>query len=242
MKFTSKLKFITGMVSVVLLVGVLILYLNNSLSTIDTPKANLRAETITIGTDYAGLIVKNHVEEGATITKGQKLFEIQSQQLIEEMASPQFKASSLPFKIDPTTNNIIIEARDDGIVQEIFYLAGAYVPKSGILANVNTPDSLYVEAHFNLTPPNYARLKKGADMRVTFPDNSKTDAQIYNISLENKDNVVDTVIKARIVNANLSDFKFNVGTPVEATVKLADKTWYQSLVESARNLFKPAER
>jgi multidrug resistance efflux pump len=238
MTIKNRLKFIIGILFVFALVFALVLYLNNAMSTLHTSRADLKADTITIGTDYAGLVVKQYVEEGDKITKGEPLFEIRSQQLKDAITATPTLAATLPFTMN-SSQNIVLTASDDGVVQKIFYRAGSYVPTGGIVANVNTVGTLYVEAHYRLAPPDYARIKKGSLITVTFPDNSTVQSTAYNISLVSNGTSVDTVIKARLQNANLTDLRFSVGTPVEATLKLSTKTWFQYLKDSVQNLFKP---
>lgn len=239
MSFKNRLKFLFGLIVVLLLVGALVLYLNNTLSTVKTTKAAINADTSTVGTDYPGLVIKQNVEEGDKVTKGETLFEIQSAQLTNNLNSGLVSASSLPFSLSPHNHNILIKATDDGVVQKVNYRAGSYAPLGSILATIDTVGSLYVEAHYNLTPPDYARIKKGSTLLVTFPDNSHETATVYNISLVGNANAVDTVIKARLQHASLGDFRFAVGTPVEASLKLSQTTWYQGVKDFVRNLFKP---
>lgn len=239
MTFKNRLKFFFGLIFVVLLVGALVLYLNNAMSTIQTTKAAINADTSTVGTDYPGLVVKQNVEEGDKVARGETLFEIQSSQLTNSLNNGTVSAASLPFSLSPGSHNILIKATDDGVVQKIDYRAGSYAPLGSILATIDTVGSLYVEAHYNLTPPDYARIKKGSVLSVTFPDNSHETATVYNISLVGNAGAVDTVIRARLQHATLGDFRFAVGTPVEASLKLSQTTWYQGVKEFVRNLFKP---
>jgi multidrug resistance efflux pump len=240
--FKNRLKFFFGIVFAILLAGALAVYLNNALSTLHTTRANLRADSLTVGTDYPGLVVKLYVQEGDKVTKGQMLLEIRSQQLSDALLSGQVSATALPYSLNKTNQNIILTASDDGVIQKLFYQSGAYVPTGGIVATIDTVNSLYVEAHYSLTPPDYARIRKGDAIIVTFPDNSRIAATVSNISLVGNGAAVDTVIKAHLRSANLADFRFAVGTPVQATLKLTTKTWYQTLTDFTRKLFRPVAR
>ncbi|MEO8105317.1 MAG: biotin/lipoyl-binding protein [Candidatus Saccharibacteria bacterium] len=233
------MKFLMGLVFVLLLVGGLLLYLNNTMSTVHSYKAELRADAVTVGTDYPGLVVKQPVEEGDRVSKGQVLFEIRSPQLTASLADHTTTAAALPFTLDKTTGDIVFKASDDGVIQKINYRAGSYAPVGGVLATINTVGSLYVAGHYRLTPPDYARIAKGNALAVTFPDNSKVLAQVYNISVASNGNSVDTIIKGRLAHADINEFRFSVGTPVEASLKLTNKTWYQGLLDLGRQLLKP---
>lgn len=242
MKFTSRLKFIIGILFVVLLVGTLTLYLNSIMSVADSSKAELAADSTSIGTDYPGLIVKQNVEEGDRVTKGQVLFEIQSAQLSEALADKSVTEASLPVTLNPTNKNIELTANDDGVIEKITYRAGSYAPAGGIVATVNTVGSLHVVANFRLSPPDYARISKSSKVSLKFPDNSTQEATVFSISLVRSGEGVNTVVKARLKDADISDFRFSVGTPVQATLQLSQDTWYQSLFKSVERLFKPIGR
>ena len=239
MKFTSRLKFLIGILFVIAIVGALAVYLNGIMSVSQSSKAELAADSTSIGTDYPGLVVKQNVEEGDKVTKGQVLFEIQSAQLNDALTTRNVSVSSLPFSVDPVTNYIQLKASDNGVVEKIDYHAGSYAPAGGIVATVNTVGSLYVIAHFHLSPPDYARIAKTSKIDLRLPDNSTQQATIFSIALESNGNSADTVVKARIKNADISDFRFSVGTPVQAKLQLSQDNWFQGLFTVIEQLFKP---
>jgi hypothetical protein len=239
MKFTSRIRFVFGILVVVFIVGALSVYLNSIMSVSQSSKAQLAADSTTVGTDYAGLIVKQNVEEGDKVTKGQILFEIQSTLLNDTLTKGNVTTASLSFSVDPTTNYIQLKATDDGVIEKIDYRAGSYVPAGGIVASVDTVGSLYVIAHFHLSPPDYARINKANKVSLRLPDNSTQTATIFSIALVSNGDNVDTVVKARIKNADISDFRFSVGTPVEATLQLNQDNVFQGLLMSIQQLFKP---
>jgi hypothetical protein len=239
MTFGNRLRLIFGIIFVVAIVVALAFYLTSIMSVAKSSKAELDAAAISIGTDYPGLIVKQNVEEGDKVTKGQTLFEIQSAPLNEVLTNGTVLASSLPFKVDPKTNYIQLKASDDGVVDKISYRAGSYVPVGGIVATVYTVNTLFVTANFRLSPPDYARIDKSSKIDLRMPDNTTQQATIFSIGLVRNGDSVDTVIKARLKNADITDFRFSVGTPVDATMQLGKISWYQGLVTYVEQLFKP---
>ena len=242
MKFTGRLRFFIGIVLVIALVVSLTTYLDNTMSVSQSTKAQLAATEISVGTDYAGLVVKQNVDVGDKVKKGQTLFEIQSAQLHEDLTSKRVTPESLHFSVDTTTNYILVKAPNDGIMHTIFYRAGAYVPASSIVANLDTADSLYVVAHFRLAPPDYARIDKSRKIELRFPDNTTKEAEIFSITLSPNDDHVDTVVKAYIHDVDMSNFQFSVGTPVNATLHLTQEHWYQGVANFVTGLFKPSGR
>lgn len=242
MKFVSRLRFVFGILLVILLVGVLSFHLNNIMSVSQSSKAVLAADATSIGVDYAGLVVQQNAEEGDKVTKGQTLFEIQSSSLQQALASHVVTEASLPFSLDPKNGDIQLKASNDGIIESIDYKAGSYAPAGGIVAIVDMAKSLYVVANFRLSPPDYARISKNSKLDIELPDNSTKQATVFSIALVSNGNNVDTVVKARIKDANLSDFRFSVGTPVQATLHMSQNTWYQGVFNYIEQLFKPVGR
>ena len=241
MKFSGKIKFFIGILAVTLLVGVLTVYLNMSMSTSSSVEATLDAQSRTIGTDFPGLVVKQNVEEGQKISENEVLFEIESQQLKSSLASGIIKEASLPFKLNPVTKDIEIRSTSAGVIDEIFYREGSFIPAGEVVSTVYVLDSLFVTAHFQLAPPDYARIEEDSSLELLFPDNTIKDGSITSVTLESsKDETeVDTVVKAKITDANMSDFRFSVGTPVEAKLHLKQDTWYQNIVKVIQDTFTP---
>ena len=72
--------------------------------------------------------------------------------------------------------------------------------------------------------------------------NTVKTAKIFSISLVSNGDSVDTVVKATVKNADISDFRFAVGTPVDATLRLNQDNIFQGLVTWTQQLFKPLGR
>ena len=241
MKVTGKLRFFIGILVVILLVGGLTVYLNYAMSISHSVKATLDAQARAIGTDYSGLVVKQHVEEGQEVAKDDVLFEIDSLELKQGLSSGTISATGLP--LNPDTQNLQLRANNSGVVDEIFFREGAYIASGAVIASVFVVDSLFVKAHFQLSPPDYARIEKDKPIELLFPDNTTKKAEITSINLESSEDEenVDTVITAKILDADMSDFRFSVGTPVDATLYLKQDAWYQNILNFFKGLFTPRE-
>jgi len=242
MRFSGKFRFFVGIIVVFLIVGVLTLFLNVSMSTSSSSKAELDGQARSVGTDYSGLVVKQNVEEGQSVKEGDVLFEIDSQQLKQSLANGTAKAESLTVTLNPENNNVQLRANNSGVMDQINYREGSYVPANAVVATMYVVDSLFVRAHFQLSPNDYARIKKNIPLEVLFPDNTKKDAIITTVNLESSEDKksVDTVITAKLDDVDMSDFRFAVGTPVEATLHLEQNAWYQNIFTFIQRLFTPA--
>lgn len=243
MKFTAKLRLVFGILLVIILVASLAFILNISMSTSNSVKATLAAQARSVGTDYPGLVVKQNVEEGEAVKKDDVLFEIDSQALKQLLDDKAIELDNLNVTVNPTNKNIELRATNSGIVDEILFSEGAYVPASAVVATVYVVDSLYVNARFQLSPPDYARIDKSEPLELLFPDNTKKYAEVTSVSLEQSENEesVDTVIVAKIKDADMDDFRFSVGTPVNAKLQLKQEAWFKNVITFVRQLFTPTE-
>lgn len=236
MSWANRLRLFFGLIFVGLVLFGLLLALNFSLSNIGSRTAQLQADTFTVGTDYSGIITKQYVTQGQHVSAGQSLFLIKSSLLSSEIASGTLDKSDLAYSIDDQ-NQITLKATNPGTISDISYLEGAFVPANKEVATVTRDNSFYVEAKFELSPPDYARIHNGDLLTVTLPNNQKVDATVFDVSVESADNDVQTVIKARV--KDLRSSTFTIGTPVSSELHLSGKTLYDSTKESLQKLFKP---
>jgi hypothetical protein len=243
MKAGTRIKFFFGIIMVILLVGALSVFLTASMSVVESSKATLDARTRSIGTDYSGMVIKQNVEEGDTVENGEVLFVIESSQLKEALGSGRISRASLPFTLTKD-DSIELRANGNGKIDEISFREGSFVPTGAVVATFYAANSLFVTAHFQLSPPDYARINKTNRVELLFPDNTRKEATITSVSLESSENAdtVDTVIEAQLNDADMDDFRFSAGTPVVVTLHLAQEKWYQNLVTFIQGLFTPGDR
>ncbi|HET9098711.1 MAG TPA: HlyD family efflux transporter periplasmic adaptor subunit [Candidatus Saccharimonadales bacterium] len=238
MTFLARIRFAFGIIMVILVVGLLVLYLNSTLSTVHATQAYLGADTTTVGVDYAGQVSAQYISVGQKVTRGQTLFNVTSPSLTTDMANHTVVPSSLPFKLK-SNGDIPVNAPSSGIVQTINYQSGSYVPGGSIMAVIYNSKSLYITGKFSLSPPDYARVRDGEIMDVTFPDNSKTQAKVYSVNLQQDGANVVTIVNARLPSGFKPDPVFSIGTPVQASLRLSNNTWWDILTKQAHKLFSP---
>lgn len=243
MNANGKIRLFIGIITVFLIVGLLAIFLNISMSTSSSVKAELDAQARSVGTDYSGLIVKQEVEEGQSVKENDLLFEIDSQQLKQSLVNGTVKSENLTVRLNPENNNVQLRATNSGVVDEIMFREGAYVPGNTVIATMHVVDSLFVKANFKLSPNDYARIEKGKPIDVLFPDNTKKEATVTTVNLESSEDKesVETVVTAKITDVDMSDFRFAVGTPVNATLHLKQDAWYQNILNFVLQLFTPKE-
>ncbi len=239
MKFTTRLKFIFGILFVIALCGVLFLYLQHSMARIRSINAYLGSDSYTVGIDYSNIVEKQYVEENAYVEVGDPLFEVRSSSLSDAIRNNQIAETSLLYSVTPQ-GTVLITAAADGRVQSIENRVGAFVPANSELATINLKDGFFISATYKLSSPDYARISTGSRVVVTMPDGVKIDGKVYDISLATVDEEVLTTVKVRVDQSRVNQVAFSVGTPVETTLYLNNDTWYTSLRRLVTNMFQPS--
>lgn len=238
MNLLTRLRFLTGVIIVLLICGGLFVYLDYSMSRAESRSAQLNADTFAVGVGYSGIIEKQYISEGDQVKKGDPLFELRSPTLADAIKNDEVSKSQLLYKLTDN-GNILLTAAADGKVQTIEYRAGAFVPANDQIAIVAIDRSLYVNATYKLSPPDYAQVSRTSKVDVTLPDGKKLSGTVYDISLTKKDDEVETTIRARLPQEDINNMTFGIGTPVDATLHLTSDTWYSKIVTNITNLFQP---
>lgn len=239
MNFGTRVKFIIGIVIVVLLCGALFLYLEHSMARIHSMNAYLGSDSYTVGVDYSSIVEKQYVEENAYVEVGDPLFEVRSSSLSDAIRNNQVAESALLYAVTDQ-DTVRITAAADGRVQSIKNRVGAFVPANSELATINLKDGFFISATYKLSSPDYARIGPGSRIVVTLPDGVKMDGEVYDISLATIDKEVLTTVKARIDQSKVNQVAFSVGTPVETILYLDNDTWYTSLSRFVTTIFRPS--
>jgi hypothetical protein len=238
MSLWARFKFLIGILVVVLLVFGLVLYLEGSMSTVRALQAELGASSTTVGVDYPGLVTAANVGVGDKVTQGETLFVVQSPQLTTDIANHTINVSTLPFSLDKS-GDILVKANSSGVIQQLNFLNGAFVPGGAVMATIYSDKALYISGTFTLSPPDYSRVKKGSVMSVTFPDDSTAQAIVYDVALVQSGGKVNTVVQARLQGKDADNPQFPIGTPVEATLRLRNATWWEDTRQALDKVFKP---
>ena len=241
MKFTTRLKFISGIFFVLTLGAALFVYLDFSMSRVQSVDAQLNSDTYTVGIDYSGIVEKQYVDEGAYIKTGDPLFEVRSSTLADAIRNNEVAKSALLYSVTDG-GNVLVSAAANGRVQSIAYREGAFVPANSEIAIVNVENGLYISSSYKLSSPDYARINTKSNVVVTMPDNKTLEGTVYDISLETIDKQVVTTVKARVDQDAINKIAFSVGTPVKSTLYLDTETWYSQISSAIQSLFKPSSK
>ncbi len=235
MKKTARLRFAIGIIITVLLGAGLFVYLEYSMSRVQSTNAQLESNNYTVGVDYSGVITEEYVEEGAYVETGDPLFKLRSSTLVEALRNNEVAKAALLYEVDDD-GNISLSAAAPGRVQSIAYRQGAFVPANSQIAVVNNDGGLYISATYKLSSPDYSNLDTNSIVYATMPDGKKLRATVYDISLERVDKEVETTVFARFDNNEINTTAFSVGTPVQTTLELRTNTIFERIAQ----LFSPS--
>lgn len=238
MRFFARLRLLIGIVFVITLVGALFLYLNYAMSVVSSRSASLQADMNAVSVEYGGVIKKQYVEVGSTVKKNDPLFELTSSELSEALRTDRISTESLLFSVTET-GDILLRASNSGVLRQVNFAEGAFVPANSPIATIAIDGSSYVTAKYSLQAPDYARINRDNDVSVTLPDNTRLDAEVFDISLEQNGDKVFTIVKARFKDDTKISPIFSVGTPVTSSWQLENNSWYTTILDSIKRLIRP---
>ncbi len=238
MRFFARVRLIIGVLFIVGLVGVLFIYLNYAMSVVSSRTASIQADTNAVSVEYGGVIKKQYVEVGTMVKKADPLFELTSTEFSEAIRTDRISTESILFSVTET-GDILLRASNSGVLRQVNFAEGAFVPANSPIATIALDGSAYVTAKYSLQAPDYARISRENLVNVTLPDNTNLDARVFDITLEQNGDKVFTIVKARFDdNADISPI-FSVGTPVTTSWQLKNESWYTSILESFKRLVSP---
>jgi hypothetical protein len=233
MNFKARLKLFFGIVFILLLCGSLALYLNYSESRVGSNGASLKLNSIAVGTEYSGIIVKENVSLDETVRAGEPLFELRSDILSAQLASGQVKASSLNYKIDPANGAIIFTAANSGIITALNYTQGSFVSAGATIATISDTSSALLTANFYLSSPEYNQLSPATPTIVHFPGGKKITAPISGITQFSQNGHTITTVSVVLHNLDGNQAIYASSEPLTVDLQLNTNPLYSRLYHRA---------
>ncbi len=238
MRFFARLRLLIGIFIIIGLVGGLFIYLNYSMSVVSSRSASLQSDMNAVSVEYGGVITKQYVEVGSKVKKDDPLFELTSTDLSEAIRTSRISTTSLLFSVTDD-GDILLRASNSGVLRQVNFTEGTFVAANTPIATIALDGSTYVTAKYSLQAPDYARINRANKVDVTLPDNTRLNATVFDITLEQSGDKVLTIVKARFdKNAAISP-KFSVGTPLSTSWQLENNSWYTTILESFKRLIRP---
>jgi multidrug resistance efflux pump len=235
--YKSVFKITFGIILVLLITSGLVMWFDERRSVATSTEAELTAESYTVGIDHSGTVTTRFVEPGDYVEAGQTLFQIKSTSLREQIVTLGLEESDLLY---PLTDDgeILLQATRPGIVSNIEYNQGSFVPANEQIATIIDTSSLQVLATFSLARRDFNILGTDTQLDVRLPNGAWSSGTVRNIKVveqEGQKVVVQLTAAMTIEDENNIQTANNV--PVETRIKLNGKTLYSRLKQTVVAVF-----
>ena len=223
MTWGNRLRLLLGLVVVFALVAAFTLVFNQRQQRATSTSATIGAESYPVGTDYGGIVIRQYVHEGDTVKQGQRLFDVQSLRLQQDVAAGLVPANSPAYQV-AGAGTATLRATISGRISSIDVEQGAFAQAGAVLARIDRSGSLYVKADFTLTARDYARVSDRASVQIQLPNQRTVSGHVATIDVQTVNGSAQSTI--RVLSAQLVEGSDNglvaPGTPVVATLQLRD--------------------
>jgi multidrug resistance efflux pump len=224
MTWVNRLRLFGGILGVLLVIAVLTLIFNQRQTKATSLTATVAADSYDVGAAYGGTVIKQYVKEGDVVAKGDKLFTINSVPLQQDLSNGLNLQSSDAYSVDKKAGTLTYKATVAGQVTDLKAKLGNSLASGSPFAQISVVDSQYVDAKFLLSPRDYARIEKGADVDIVLPNNQIIHGTVTTIEVATDQGKALTEVRVDSNELAVKDLA-NVnqpGTPVTATVHMRD--------------------
>ncbi|MEN0129120.1 MAG: HlyD family efflux transporter periplasmic adaptor subunit [Brevundimonas sp.] len=217
MTWAGRFRLLAGLLVVLLITAFATYKLNESRGIATSASAQILGKSYNVGTPYAGLVVRQGVEVGDTVRKGQTLFVIDAASLHADNAPGVPETTHLDDE-----GRLVVTASGPGVVTALTATEGTFVQAAADLATVQRSGTLYVQAEYTLSAKEYARVPDAAAVTITLPNQRALAGHVDRVQVETVDGkaqAVLTVVSDGLVQGD-QDGLVSAGTPVVATLHL----------------------
>jgi hypothetical protein len=234
----SKKTFLTLLLGLLLIgaaVTGLVAYRDYRDTNVPASSAILEGTTYYVGIDYTGVLVEQHAEKGQFVREGELLGLVKSGSLIERMREAGLEASDLPYQLDDD-NNVELRASNEGVITEINYTGGSFVPANQHIYEIVTSGQYFVTADFEgLSRAQVDKLDTFRTGIITFRDGTSVPGSIQDLVIEQEGSVYHAELE--FVPANQPNPQtVTVGEPLEVVLVLQEENAFSRLRDMVNNL------
>ncbi len=241
MTWKNRFKLLSGLIAVLAIVAVATVVLNKRESQVASTSAAISSISYSVGSDYAGTVVKQSVKQGDRVKKGEPLLTIQSTSLMSSIGTLASENKSLPTTNAYTVSDkgmLTLIATQPGVVSSVRASVGGFVDAGQTLATIDRTGSLYTLAKFKLDPYDFSRVQKGAQVEVVLPDTHRVLGTVSAVRVQTVHGQANAEVE---VNCDGLDFGghnglVEPGTPVTAVMHLKDDGPLSGVTNTFRTL------
>ncbi len=221
MLWTNQVKFILGLVLVLLLAALATVIFNQREHRIDGVTGSIQAVEHPVGTDYAGIVTATFVEKGDTVEAGDPLMQISSTTLERDVAEGLVDEEE---GLVTAAGVVTIIATVDGVVTDIAVASGSYAWQGSPVATISETDTLYVTSDFQVNRLDFGRIPDVESVDITLPDDTILTGALEDFTVEQTGDysTVTAVISSDELEWGSVHGLVVPGTPVLSTMNLAD--------------------
>lgn len=238
MTWANRFRLTLGLVAVLALGAWMTFHLNDSKAIATSSSAQIESETYAVGSQYAGLVVDQLVNEGDAVTEGTELFVIDSATLRHDVSIGFAPTDTTGQKIN-AAGQVVVLATGDGTVAKIEATRGTFVPAAAVLAQVEKKGSLFVKAEYTLTAKEYARIDEDAPVSIVLPNEQTIAGRVSGIEVQtvsSKAQAIVTVESDKLVPGKANGL-VAAGTPVNAELQLQNDGVVTDVQASVNEVF-----
>ncbi|MDO8145610.1 MULTISPECIES: HlyD family efflux transporter periplasmic adaptor subunit [Isoptericola] len=224
MTWATRFKLLLGFVLVLALCATLTLVLNRRESQATSAQAMIVAEEVAVGTDYPGTVVESFVDPGDTVAEGDPIYRMRSLVLAHDLSSGTVSRETASYEVTDDGEMTVV-APSDGTIADITTTRGGFVQAGDVVATLHREGSTAVDAKLLLDPADFARIKPGAPVSITLPDQREVTGQVDSIAVDNARNRAEAtlLIDSESLTEQAGEGLVLPGTPVVASVQLHDE-------------------
>lgn len=237
MTWATRFRMFFGVIAVFLLVLALTVALSHRKGETDASSASMDAVSYPVGTDYAGTVIEQFVQQGDAVAAGDPIARIQSTQLMQDLADDIAVPDSEVFVVNDD-GTLTVLSSVQGIVDEIGVQQGGYAGGGSTIATISAIESLFVSAEFVLDPADFERIEQGAEVEVRLPNDDVLPGAVESIEVETRDDKALATVTVDIDETRFGQHGglMTPGTPVEATMQLRNDDLLATMVGEMRTV------
>lgn len=234
----SRRTLIGGLITVALLITGLWLYHDRQNAQVVSSNATIRATTYSVGVDYSGILVDQRVQKGQMVQKGQILGLVKSGTLIDRLREAELTVKDLPYSID-SSNQIELKASNSGVIADIRYNDGSFVPANQDIYTIIDAEQYYVSSEYLLTRPQVDQVENGKRIDITLADGTVLRSRVRGVQIQGRGAKYLVTLES-LPDGKIPAAQARAGAPVDATLLLQPNDTLSQFTRSIKSLW-PSE-
>ena len=226
MSWLNRLKLFSGIIVVILVVGLLTLLFNQRQNQITSIAAHVDSPRSVIASPYGGTVTKQDHNPGDYVSAGDELFTITSTNLKDMAALGVQPTSTDSYKTNLESGTITFYATSDGYLDNFTAFLGSSVNGTERLAEIVSSQNKTVVARFYLNPSDYGRIEPNGRVVIHLTNGTPVEGQVMSVNISNDEKENRTVTEVTVSSDDLQAESLTLltrrNTPVTAIMSLRD--------------------